>query len=70
MFQVGRSVANFIKLTVQKFKVNLKKVRLVGFSLGAHIAGFAGKSLNGKVASIIGKIVGQINVVLDSKLTF
>lgn len=54
---MGQCVGQFIQQTVRLLNVNLSKVRLVGFSLGAHVAGSAGKTLGGKVASIIGKFI-------------
>ncbi|KAJ8916053.1 hypothetical protein NQ315_010921 [Exocentrus adspersus] len=52
--RVGQHVANFIKALVSRYNLRLNRVALVGFSLGAHIAGNAGAALNGEVDHIVG----------------
>lgn len=47
---VGRQLAKLIR----SLNVPLEKVHLIGFSLGAHVAGFAGAEL-GNVSRITGK---------------
>jgi pimeloyl-ACP methyl ester carboxylesterase len=51
--EVGEQVAKFIEL-LQKNGVSLGNVTIVGHSLGAHIAGFAGAKLKGQLRDIIG----------------
>nr|P0CH47.1 RecName: Full=Probable phospholipase A1 magnifin; Short=PLA1; Flags: Precursor [Vespa magnifica] len=55
---VGKYIADFTKLLMQKYKVSLANIRLIGHSLGAQIAGFAGKEYQkfklGKYPEIIG----------------
>lgn len=48
---VGSSIATFLK----NLKLPLNKVHIVGFNLGAHVAGVTGRNLEGKVARITGK---------------
>lgn len=48
---VGYSIADLIT----NFYLNPTKTELIGFSLGAHIAGYAGAALNGRVFRITGK---------------
>lgn len=52
--QVGQYLANFIKLLVKNHGLDLKKVKLVGHSLGAHVLGNCGAALGGKVGTIMG----------------
>ncbi|XP_015187184.1 PREDICTED: phospholipase A1 2-like [Polistes dominula] len=42
---VGQYVANFTKILVDNYEVPMKKIQIIGHSLGAHIAGFAGKEV-------------------------
>ncbi|KAL3868839.1 hypothetical protein ACJMK2_041596 [Sinanodonta woodiana] len=49
----GTVVSNFIKLLRDKFDLDLKKVHVLGHSLGAHIAGYIGSRTPG-----IGRITG------------
>ncbi|XP_018565994.1 endothelial lipase-like [Anoplophora glabripennis] len=52
--EVGEYVANFIQSLVDTSDLDLSTVTLIGFSLGAHVAGNAGAGLDGQVAVIIG----------------
>ncbi|KAL2715296.1 phospholipase A1 2-like [Vespula squamosa] len=55
---VGQYVANFTKILVEEYKVSMKNIRVIGHSLGAQVAGFAGKEVQklklGKYSEIIG----------------
>ncbi|KAF5295474.1 hypothetical protein FQR65_LT10462 [Abscondita terminalis] len=51
---VGEVVATFINDMVVSLKVSPKMFMLIGHSLGAHIAGCAGRGLNGSVRYIVG----------------
>ncbi|KRY70521.1 Lipase member H, partial [Trichinella pseudospiralis] len=44
---VGAVLADFVSTLVKSFKISLNRLTLVGFSLGAHACGFAGKNLGG-----------------------
>lgn len=50
---VGQIVAEFINDLVDK-GVNVNKIHLIGHSLGAHVSGYAGRFLNGKIRRITG----------------
>lgn len=52
---VGVNIGFFIKLLVDADKVSLDRLHIIGFNLGAHIAGYAGRYLESCVARITGK---------------
>ncbi|XP_020283949.1 pancreatic triacylglycerol lipase-like isoform X2 [Pseudomyrmex gracilis] len=51
---VGLEIAHLIKHLQTKYGVDLNDVHLIGHSLGAHTAGYAGEKLNGKIGRITG----------------
>ena len=54
---VGVQVAHLIDVLNRKFQVPLKKFHIIGHSLGAQVAGFAGEKLR-KGGKVIGRITG------------
>lgn len=52
---VGRAVGDFILFLVTNFGLRYENLHFIGFSLGAHVVGIAGRQLGGKVARITGK---------------
>lgn len=52
---VGRGLGQFLNFLNSVTGVSFENMHLVGFSLGAHIVGNAGRELNGAVARITGK---------------
>ncbi|CAH1987717.1 unnamed protein product [Acanthoscelides obtectus] len=52
--KVGQYIAKFITKLQDMYGLRLNKVKFVGHSLGAHIAGNAGAALNGEVDRITG----------------
>lgn len=52
---VGNTLGRFIQFMVDTVKLSLTKTGIVGFSLGAHVAGNAGRTLNGEVNRLIGR---------------
>lgn len=53
---VGATLASLIERLVDELGVKADQIHVIGFSLGAHIAGFAGKRLTGKYR--LGAITG------------
>lgn len=52
---VGRSLANIIDFLNQSFNLRFEDLTVVGFSLGAHVAGIAGKTVRrGRINTIVG----------------
>ena len=58
----GVQVADLIDVMNRKFQVALKKFHIIGHSLGAQVAGFAGEKLR-KGGKIIGRITGTTHVI-------
>lgn len=52
---IGTYVASFIDFMVNNKLASLDDINLIGFSLGAHAAGIAGKQVtSGKIPKIVG----------------
>ncbi|OQV19687.1 putative Hepatic triacylglycerol lipase [Hypsibius exemplaris] len=57
---VGAQLANLIQLLCQVKQTNPSMFQLIGFSLGSHVSGFAGKRLNAANGGIkLGRIFGM-----------
>lgn len=52
--KVGDILAQFINDMVKTFSIPTSSIKIAGHSLGAHIAGCAGRNVNGKIDYIIG----------------
>lgn len=61
---VGKQLAMLVQGLQENVGLTLDKVHLIGFSLGAHVAGFAGAELKN-----ISRITGEICAV-DHSLEF
>lgn len=59
---VGLQVADLIDVLNQKFQVPLKKFHIIGHSLGAQVAGFAGEKLR-KSGKAIARITGNTRFI-------
>ena len=59
---VGHEVADLIGFLVPHAPTSEKLFHLVGYSLGAHAAGFAGQHLQEKYGLKLGRISGKNNV--------
>lgn len=54
---VGRGLGQFLAFLSSVTGASLQSMHLVGFSLGAHVVGNAGKELNGRVGRVTGKLL-------------
>ncbi|XP_049515052.1 pancreatic lipase-related protein 2-like [Dermacentor silvarum] len=52
--EVGQQLAAFIRVVQNATGANWKSFHLIGCSIGAHVAGFAGKYLKGQIGRITG----------------
>lgn len=50
---VGSYIAKFVKWLEHKEVISSSKLHVIGYSLGAHIAGFMGKNLKYKVKNFL-----------------
>lgn len=55
---VGRIVGKFIINLIGNNTAHLSRVHIIGHSLGAHVAGFAGKAVQNALNASVGRITG------------
>lgn len=65
---IGNYVAELITMLTDYTSQTTDDIHILGFSLGAHIAGYAGKRLNGQVHRITGKKSIRTFVLFQSPL--
>lgn len=58
---VGRQTSRLLELLVQRYPDTIlpSRIHLVGFSLGAHVVGFCGRSFTKNTGQKIGRITGK-----------
>lgn len=56
---IGNHVGNVIQWIFNNFGGNFDQLHLIGFSLGAHIVGNAGRALGGRPIRVTGKFIYQ-----------
>lgn len=64
---VGKYLAKFLNV-LNDHGVDLKDITLVGHSMGAHISGFAGAYLKGKIGRIVGLDPGDKSYVIGFQI--
>ncbi|XP_026117496.1 endothelial lipase [Carassius auratus] len=52
--RVGKSIAKLLDWLQDEVQLKLQDVHMIGYSLGAHVAGYAGTSVNGNIGRITG----------------
>lgn len=61
---IGNRTAAFVDFLVQDVGVELSSIHLIGFSLGAHVAGTAGEGVvSGKLSRITGNCMLAFNLI-------
>lgn len=66
--KVGKVIAKLI-LFLFDVGFRIENMHVIGHSLGAHVAGYCGKSLNGLLGKITGMIVKNKKSYLKNELT-
>lgn len=64
--EIGNYVAELILMLTNNTSQSMDNIHIIGFSMGAHIAGFAGKQVKGQVQRITGI---NINIIFVSFIT-
>lgn len=54
---IGHDIAKILKMMTRNMTVGVEGIHLVGHGLGAHIVGFTGKKLFGKIPRITGNCI-------------
>ncbi|XP_044726525.1 phospholipase A1-like [Chrysoperla carnea] len=56
--KIAKFLGKFLSYLPKLKRFNIKDIRIRGFSLGAHLAGFIGKEINMKTGKKVGRITG------------
>lgn len=54
---IGNDIANVLEILTNKMSVGFENIHLIGHGLGAHIVGYTGKQLSGKMSRITGRYI-------------
>lgn len=52
--EIVPSVGSYLAQVITELELDTSKIELIGHSLGAHIAGYTGATLNGSISRITG----------------
>lgn len=52
--EIVPSMGSYLAQVITHLEIDTDKIELIGHSIGAHIAGYAGASLNGTISRITG----------------
>lgn len=52
--EIGKFAGEFIQSLVSTYNIPFSKISIVGHSLGAHVAGIVGATMDGKIGNIVG----------------
>lgn len=61
---IGAAVAKVIHTMIRYKKLDLAKTTIIGYSLGAHVAGHVGRKLDG-LKRIIGMLLEGVSLQVD-----
>lgn len=64
--EVGEIISEFVREMMGAFNLYLNRTSFVGHSLGAHVAGFASRKLDGNVNFLIGKFQQYMSTQFQS----
>lgn len=65
---VGRGLGQFLRFLNSVTGAPFNRMHLVGFSLGAHLVGNAGRELGGRVARVTGKMIFLCNSMIEMNI--
>nr|XP_006013959.1 PREDICTED: endothelial lipase-like [Latimeria chalumnae] len=51
---VGKDIAHLLNWLQEKLHLSFENVHMIGYALGAHVAGYVGKNINGTIGRITG----------------
>lgn len=63
---VGRGLGQFLRFLNRVTGASFRNMHLIGFSLGAHLVGNAGRELGGDLARVTGKYRFKFKIIHDS----
>lgn len=66
---VGKQLAMLLKGLEEKVGLSRKNMHLIGFSLGAHVAGFAGSEMK-NISRITGKFIVGDKLIRQTNIVF